>query len=74
MQKILLAVDKLSTVVGQAFSWLILVLTLMISWEVFSRYALDNPHPWAFDVMSMMYGTRFMTAGAYTLSKKGHVR
>jgi TRAP-type mannitol/chloroaromatic compound transport system permease small subunit len=74
MQKILLAVDKLSTIVGQAFSWLILVLTLLISWEVFSRYALDNPHPWAFDVMSMMYGTLFMTAGAYTLSKNGHVR
>lgn len=74
MQKILLAVDKLSTAVGQAFSWLIVALTLMISWEVFSRYALDNPHPWAFDVMSMMYGTLFMMAGAYTLSKNGHVR
>ena len=74
MQKLLLAVDKLSTWVGQACSWLILLLTLMISWEVFSRYALDNPHPWAFDVMSMMYGTLFMMAGAYTLSKNGHVR
>ena len=74
MQNILLAVDKLSTWVGQVFSWLILVLTLLISWEVFSRYALDNPHPWAFDVMSMMYGTLFMTAGAYTLAKNGHVR
>jgi TRAP-type mannitol/chloroaromatic compound transport system permease small subunit len=74
MQKLLLAVDKLSTVVGKAFSWLILVLTLLITWEVFSRYALDNPHPWAFDVMSMMYGTLFMTAGAYTLSQNGHVR
>jgi TRAP-type mannitol/chloroaromatic compound transport system permease small subunit len=74
MQQLLLAVDKVSTWVGQAFSWLILLLTLMISWEVFSRYFLDNPHPWAFDVMSMMYGTLFMTAGAYTLSKNGHVR
>jgi len=74
MQKLLLAVDKLSTFVGKAFSWLILVLTLMITWEVFSRYVLDNPHPWAFDVMSMMYGTLFMTAGAYTLSQNGHVR
>ena len=74
MQKLLLAVDKLSTAIGQAFSWLILVLTLMIAWEVFSRYALDNPHPWAFDVMSMMYGSLFMMAGAYTLSKNGHVR
>jgi TRAP-type mannitol/chloroaromatic compound transport system permease small subunit len=74
MQKLLLTVDKISTLIGQVFSWLILFLTLMISWEVFSRYVLDSPHPWAFDVMSMMYGTLFMMAGAYTLSKNGHVR
>lgn len=74
MQKLLLAIDRISTVVGQTFSWFILALTLMISWEVFSRYALDHPHPWAFDVMIMMYGTVFMMAGAYTLSKNGHVR
>lgn len=74
MQKLLLAIDKISTWIGQFFSWLIVALTLMISWEVFSRYALDNPHPWAFDVMSMMYGSLFMMAGAYTLSKNGHVR
>jgi TRAP-type mannitol/chloroaromatic compound transport system permease small subunit len=46
----------------------------MISWEVFSRYVLDSPHAWAFDVMSMMYGSLFMMAGAYTLSMNGHVR
>lgn len=74
MQKLLLAIDRISTWVGQVFSWLILLLTLMIAWEVFSRYALDSPHPWAFDVMSMMYGSLFMMAGAYTLSKNGHVR
>jgi TRAP-type mannitol/chloroaromatic compound transport system permease small subunit len=74
MQKLLLFVDKLSTFVGQAFSWLIVSLTLLISWEVFSRYALDHPHPWVFDVMIMMYGTMFMMAGAYTLAKSGHVR
>jgi TRAP-type mannitol/chloroaromatic compound transport system permease small subunit len=74
MQNLLLFIDKISTWIGQFFSWLIVALTLMISWEVFSRYALDNPHPWAFDVMSMMYGSLFMMAGAYTLSKNGHVR
>ena len=74
MQKLLLAIDRISTFVGQFFSWLIVSLTFMISWEVFSRYALDNPHPWAFDVMIMMYGTLFMMAGAYTLAKAGHVR
>lgn len=74
MQKLLLTVDKISTAAGQFFAWLIVALTFMIAWEVFSRYALDNPHPWAFDVMSMMYGTLFMMAGAYTLSKNAHVR
>ena len=74
MQKLLLTIDKISTFVGQAFSWLIVSLTLMISWEVFSRYVLDNPHSWALDVMVMMYGTLFMMAGAYTLAKAGHVR
>jgi TRAP-type mannitol/chloroaromatic compound transport system permease small subunit len=74
MQKLLLTIDKISTFIGQMFSWLIVSLTFMITWEVVSRYAFDNPHPWAFDVMIMMYGTVFMMAGAYTLSKNGHVR
>jgi TRAP-type mannitol/chloroaromatic compound transport system permease small subunit len=74
MQKLLLTVDKLSTFVGHTFSWLIVSLTFMISWEVFSRYALDHPHAWAFDAMIMQYGTLFMMAGAYTLAKNGHVR
>ena len=74
MQKLLLFVDKMSTWVGHAFSWFIVALTLHVSWEVFSRYALDNPRAWAFDVMIQMYGTLFMMAGAYTLAKSGHVR
>jgi TRAP-type mannitol/chloroaromatic compound transport system permease small subunit len=74
MQKLLLFVDKVSTLVGHAFSFFIVGLTLLVSWEVFSRYALDNPHAWAFDAMTMLYGTLFMMAGAYTLSKNGHVR
>ena len=74
MQKLLLFVDSISTWIGQAFSWLIVSLTFLITWEVFSRYALDHPHAWAFDVMIQMYGTLFMMSGAYTLAKAGHVR
>jgi TRAP-type mannitol/chloroaromatic compound transport system permease small subunit len=74
MQKLLLAVDRLSTWLGQAFAWAIVLLTLMISWEVYSRYVLNSPHDWALNLQIMMYGTLFMMAGAYTLSKNGHVR
>ncbi len=74
MQKVLLTVDRLSTFVGKLFAWAVLGLTLLISWEVFSRYVLNKPHAWVLDAQIMLYGTLFMFAGAYTLSKAGHVR
>ncbi|MGY8903824.1 MAG: TRAP transporter small permease subunit [Burkholderiales bacterium] len=74
MQKILLTVDRLSTWLGKAGSWTAIALTILISVEVFSRYALNKPHSWVLDAQIMLYGVLFMTAGAYTLSKNGHVR
>ncbi len=74
MKNLLLAVDHASTRLGQAFAWLIVLLTCLISWEVFSRYVMNNPHDWALDAQIQMYGTLFMLAGAYTLAKNGHVR
>ncbi len=41
MQQFLLTVDKISTFFGQLFSWLIVGLTLLITWEVYSRYVLS---------------------------------
>jgi TRAP-type mannitol/chloroaromatic compound transport system permease small subunit len=74
MQKLFLAVDRFNTRIGHLFAWLIVVLTGLICWEVFSRYVLNSPHPWAFDAQMMLYGTLFMMAGAYTLAANGHVR
>ena len=74
MQKLLLAVDRISTWFGKACAWSVVALTLFITWEVFSRYVLNKPHAWVLDVQIMLYGVLFMTAGAYTLAKSGHVR
>lgn len=74
MQKLLWTVDRLSTWFGKACSWSVVALTLLISWEVFSRYVLNKPHAWVLDAQIMMYGLLFMAAGAYTLAKNGHVR
>ena len=35
---------------------------------------LNTPHAWVLDAQIMLYGLLFMTAGAYTLAKNGHVR
>jgi TRAP-type mannitol/chloroaromatic compound transport system permease small subunit len=74
MQKLLLTVDRFSTFIGQLFAWSVVGLTALISWEVFNRYVFNNPHAWVLDAQIMLYGTLFMCAGAYTLSKAGHVR
>jgi TRAP-type mannitol/chloroaromatic compound transport system permease small subunit len=70
----ILNVDRLSRAVGHAFAWCIIILTFGTAYEVFVRYALRNPTSWAFDFSYILYGGMFLMAGAYTLSRNGHVR
>jgi TRAP-type mannitol/chloroaromatic compound transport system permease small subunit len=74
MTRLLWFIDTLNTWIGKAFAWLILVLTFGISYEVFVRYVLRAPTTWAFDMSYIMYGSMFLMAGAYALSRNGHVR
>jgi TRAP-type mannitol/chloroaromatic compound transport system permease small subunit len=74
MQRLLILVDEINTWVGKTFSWAILAMTLAIAYEVFSRYVFSAPTAWAYDVSYMLYGTLFMMAGPYALSRNGHVR
>ena len=74
VQRALLAIDRLSTLVGQAGSWTILVLTAAIVYDVTARRFFRAPTDWGYDVSYMLYGMLFMLAGAYALSRNGHVR
>ena len=74
MNRFLYFIDSLSAGVGKAFGWLIMVLTAGVSYEVFVRYVLRAPTTWAFDLAYITYGAMFLMAGAYTLSRNGHVR
>jgi TRAP-type mannitol/chloroaromatic compound transport system permease small subunit len=74
MNRFIYAVDLLSRTVGHAFAWCLMILTFGTSYEVFVRYVLNEPTSWAFDFSYLMYGAMFYMAGAYTLSRGGHVR
>lgn len=74
MERFVRIVDKINLWVGHSFAWTILILTFGIVYEVFVRYVLRSPTTWAFDLSYMMYGALFLMAGAYTLSRNGHVR
>ena len=74
MNRLIYAIDQLSKTVGHVFAWCIIILTLGTTYEVFVRYVMNNPTSWAFDFSYIMYGALFYMAGAYTLSRGGHVR
>jgi TRAP-type mannitol/chloroaromatic compound transport system permease large subunit len=74
LQTFLHTIDRISTWVGKATAWLMVVLMIVVCVEVFKRYILNAPTSWIFSAEYIMYGTMFMMAGAYTLAQNGHVR
>ncbi|SRR5712692_257680 len=74
MQRYLLFVDDVSTWVGKTFAWSILILTGVTVYDVTARYLFDSPTGWAYDTEYILYGTMFIMAGAYALSRNAHVR
>ncbi len=74
IQELIFSIDRLSRATGHAFSWCVVVLIAGTCYEVFMRYVLNDPTSWAFDFSYLCYGALFFMAGAYTLSRGGHVR
>jgi TRAP-type mannitol/chloroaromatic compound transport system permease small subunit len=67
-------IDKFTDTTGTWVAWLNVPLVVAVSIEVFSRYLLDAPTIWSFDVTYMLYGTIFMLGAAYALHKGAHIR
>ena len=64
-------IDRLASYIGRATAWLIIPMTIAVTWEVVARHFFRAPTIWAFDVVYMMYGTHFMLGTAYTLMRSG---
>ncbi len=74
IRRIIKIIDAISEFSGKAIIWLVMVLTLVIGYEIFSRYLLNQPTKWAFDLSYMIGGTFFLLGEAWTLKEKQHVR
>jgi len=66
--------DTLSTSMGKAFSWCIVVLMGGTVYEVVMAYVFNSPTLWNFDFSMQMYGAILMMSGAYCLATESHVR
>tara|TARA_B100000886_G_scaffold120926_1_gene81377 strand:+ start:276 stop:869 length:594 start_codon:yes stop_codon:yes gene_type:complete len=74
MRKFISFADKLSTSVGKAFAWCIVILMGGTVYEVVMAYAFNAPTLWNFDFSLQMYGAILMMSGAYCLATEAHVR
>jgi len=89
MQTWLFRIDRFSQWSGKTISWLVLISTILISYDVLMRY-LSKPlsstpldgfirqiwftYNYSYDMSYYLYAILFMTGGAYALSRAQHVR
>ena len=89
MQRWLFRIDRLSSWSGKAIAWVVLLSTLLISYDVLMRY-LSKPfatgwfgefirniwftYNFSYDMSYYLYAVLFMIGGAYALSRAQHVR
>ena len=74
MQFLIRLIDRITTVVGVGAALLLVPLVLATCWEVFSRYVMDEPTAWAYEVGYLLTGSHFLLGLAYTLKMDLHIR
>ena len=67
-------IDRISTVVGKAASWLTLLMVLITFVVVVMRYVFDAGLIWLQESVTWMHAVVFMLGAAYTLQHEEHVR
>lgn len=67
-------IDALNQFIGKLFSWILLPMIVLTSFEVFSRYVLNHPTVWAWELIIQIWGLMLMACGGYCYWKGGFVR
>ena len=67
-------IDRISTVLGKAASWLTLLMVLVTFVIVVMRYVFDAGLIWLQESVTWMHAVVFMVGAAYTLQQEDHVR
>jgi len=59
--------------VGKSVSYIMPVLALVVAFEVFSRYFLNRPTIWAYDLSLFLFGYIAALGGAYAQQRRAHI-
>ncbi len=73
LKKFVKFADKLNILVGVWASYLVLVLTFVVVYEVIRRKIFNSPTSWAFEFSTFLYGGMFILGAGYTYYHDMHV-
>lgn len=66
--------DRFTGATGIIGAWVVAPLILFTCYEVVSRYVLDSPTVWAFELGYMLTGANFLLGMGYALRENAHIR
>ncbi|MEC8081857.1 MAG: TRAP transporter small permease, partial [Pseudomonadota bacterium] len=66
-------VHRVVEFVGKSVSYVMPALAFVVAFEVFSRYFLNKPTIWAYDLSLFMFGYIAALGGAYAQQRRGHI-
>jgi len=67
-------IDTITEKIGRPASLLVFIMTAVTTTEVVGRYVFDHPTIWAWPLNRQIFGLFILVAGAYAMSKDGHIR
>ncbi len=73
IQSFIKRLDSISEWTGRIFVWAVVPLTVIVVFEVISRYVFNHPHIWCLSIFTWLYGVHFMLLAGYTLLHKRHI-
>ena len=74
MQKVFHVIEKLNLYLAVFLGFVLLVMTLTVTREVFGRYVLDRPTSWVLTLNQMLMVALTYLGAGYTMMRDGHVR
>ena len=67
-------ISRITEAISKPASLLVFIMMLITSTEVIGRYVFNHPTTWAWPLNRQIFGVFILVAGAYTMSKREHIR
>jgi len=73
MRRVVTWIDRMNSTVGLLVSYLILITSFILLYEIIGRYFFNAPTIWAHDISTYIFGIYSVYGGVYAMQRNAHV-